>query len=309
VSVVATGVPGVPAAAKPPDCAVVVFVGRLVGIKGPDIAVEAFALAANQTSGCMRLEVAGEGPMEATLRASAPAGTVFHGFVGNVSSLFRKAHVLLMPSRSEGLSVALLEAMSHGVVPVISDVGSQCSAAGPAGVCVPANSAASAFAAELSSLAETRGLLLRKSRTARARARSLFSLENMRGAFLRAVEHARPVPPRYAAHGTDLAGLLRAQNVPPRKTELGRRLAATCPEQPYSEWLGFAESARACDLSRPVAGFLLGAAGSQCGQWCVFIARTPDKGGIVYNGRCWEWFDRRHSCHQWTDLKARARAG
>jgi len=68
------------------------------------------------------------------------------------------------------------------------------------------------------------------------------------------------------------------------------------------------EAALACDKSRPVAEFIWANAGSQCGQWCVFQTRNPNNNGIVYNGRCWEWFDLSHGCHQYGNLKARAGA-
>jgi glycosyltransferase involved in cell wall biosynthesis len=42
---------------------------------------------------------------------------------------FQRARILMMPSRSEGLASAMLEAMSCGCVPVVSDVGNMTDAA------------------------------------------------------------------------------------------------------------------------------------------------------------------------------------
>ncbi len=45
------------------------------------------------------------------------------GFQGEAASLISGADLFVMPSRSEGLCVALLEAMSHGVCPIVSEAG------------------------------------------------------------------------------------------------------------------------------------------------------------------------------------------
>lgn len=49
---------------------------------------------------------------------------IFHGNVPRekLYQIYNKAHVLLLMSSSEGLSMALREAMLHGVVPVITDI-------------------------------------------------------------------------------------------------------------------------------------------------------------------------------------------
>lgn len=47
---------------------------------------------------------------------------VFHGFTPNPASFFDQALCLLSTSRWEGLPLAVLEAMAHGLVPVVSDV-------------------------------------------------------------------------------------------------------------------------------------------------------------------------------------------
>ena len=52
---------------------------------------------------------------------------LFNG--GKNEMVITKSKVLIMPSISEGLSTAMLEAMSSGCVPVVSDVGEMTKAA------------------------------------------------------------------------------------------------------------------------------------------------------------------------------------
>lgn len=51
------------------------------------------------------------------------------GYVKNTEYYFQRTKLLLMPSWSEGLSVAMLEAMAWGCVPIVSDVGNMTDAA------------------------------------------------------------------------------------------------------------------------------------------------------------------------------------
>jgi glycosyltransferase involved in cell wall biosynthesis len=69
--------------------------------------------------------VAGAGPDEEELRARWTTGRVrWAGLLSNAETiqLMAENDVFILPSRAEGLPVALLEAMSVGVVPVSSDV-------------------------------------------------------------------------------------------------------------------------------------------------------------------------------------------
>lgn len=108
------------------DAPLVVFVGRLIDIKGPDLLVT--ALHRLRSDGCrVRALLIGDGPMRATLerrvRDSGLAADVsFAGVLQDVAPSLRSAHILVLPSRSEGLSLTLLEAMASGLCVLASDV-------------------------------------------------------------------------------------------------------------------------------------------------------------------------------------------
>jgi glycosyltransferase involved in cell wall biosynthesis len=94
------------------------IVGRLEPRKGVDRAIGAMAGIPGAT-----LDVVGDGEARAALEAQARALGVadrvhFHGYVEDVRPLLARAHAVLCASRSEGLGVALLEAMAMGL-PVV----------------------------------------------------------------------------------------------------------------------------------------------------------------------------------------------
>jgi glycosyltransferase involved in cell wall biosynthesis len=75
------------------------------------------------------LNVLGDGPLMKTfarrLAKDIATGQVrMHGWLGreDVHRQMREADVFLLTSDAEGLSIALLEAMAHGIVPVVTDI-------------------------------------------------------------------------------------------------------------------------------------------------------------------------------------------
>ncbi len=105
----------------PADRLVVAYVGRLSVEKAPEV-----LLRAARGTGAMVL-VAGDGPLRAGLETEARAAGApvrFLGFVREVGQVLAAADVLALPSRTEGLPMAVLEAMAAGVPVVASAVGS-----------------------------------------------------------------------------------------------------------------------------------------------------------------------------------------
>lgn len=107
----------------PPDQPIVVFAGRLHKVKQIDVLLRAWSGVAGG-----HLVILGDGDERQPLTELAHElkldGSVeFRGMEPDVTDYLRAADVFVLPSASEGLSVALLEAMSSGLVPVATAVG------------------------------------------------------------------------------------------------------------------------------------------------------------------------------------------
>jgi glycosyltransferase involved in cell wall biosynthesis len=113
----------------------VVQVGRLSHQKGQDRSIRALGGCADPT---VRLRLVGEGPDAAALRELAARLGVAERveFVGSVDPRphLRAADVVVLPSRWEGMSLVLLEAMAVGAAVVATDCGGSGDALGAAGV-------------------------------------------------------------------------------------------------------------------------------------------------------------------------------
>lgn len=104
-----------------------VFVGRLAEIKRPERFIAVAAALAKRLPR-LRAVMVGDGPEGARLKALArEAGIASQvellGQRTDVNELLCASRVFLLTSRSEGVSIALLEAMAAGAVPVVADVG------------------------------------------------------------------------------------------------------------------------------------------------------------------------------------------
>jgi glycosyltransferase involved in cell wall biosynthesis len=131
---------GVRQAQNPPllngsDRHIILFVGRLVEWKGIDTLIRSMIIVRKAIPGSS-LNIVGEGPLREPLQRLVQdarlTGTVsFCGGVSNedLEKLYNSASVFVLPSRPynslvmEGLGVVLLEAMSHGVPVIGSNVG------------------------------------------------------------------------------------------------------------------------------------------------------------------------------------------
>lgn len=122
-----------------PNGAVVLgSIGRLEPIKGYDTMLEAYAqlrrLRADPDG--VVLVVAGDGALRPQLEARARqlgigAGVRLLGWREDVTRLHATFDLFVLTSRSEGTSVSLLEAMSAGLCPVVTDVGGNREVLGP----------------------------------------------------------------------------------------------------------------------------------------------------------------------------------
>ena len=173
------------------------FLGRLDAAKGLYELLDAVGLLV-RGGRQMRLVIAGDGPEEAGLRSRIAdlklqprvelAGARFGV---DKQTLLSQAHVFVLPSYSEGLPYALLEAMAAGVAPVVSSVGAVPDVVGYGehGLLVaPRNIGQLVYA--LARLHDDRGLLARLGAAARARIAERYGLERFARSFARVYRQA-----------------------------------------------------------------------------------------------------------------------
>lgn len=148
-------------------------VGRLDAAKAHDVLVDAVAAARDPR---WTVAVAGDGPEREALQIQARARGVeaqfrWLGFCDDVPALLKAVDVYVQPSRYEGHSMALLEAMAAGCACVVSDIPELAQPLGDAGCVVPAANAA-AWAQALAHLQADPGLRARLGRAAQQRVQS-----------------------------------------------------------------------------------------------------------------------------------------
>jgi glycosyltransferase involved in cell wall biosynthesis len=164
----------------------VVFVGRLVPYKGPDMLLE--ALVPLLRSGAATLELVGDGPLRGALEQRAAEAGVqraveLAGWLAHERALERlaAAHVLGFPSIREFGGGVVLEAMALGAVPVVVGYGGPGELVGEStGFRVPLGSRGeivAGFRHRLEALAADRSPLAALAEAGRRRVRSHFTWE------------------------------------------------------------------------------------------------------------------------------------
>jgi len=102
----------------------IVSVGRLVPQKGHEDLIEAFGILRTRSE--VHLVIVGDGYLRPKLEARVSDlglrdAVLFTGFQPNPYAFMSRARVFVLPSRREGLSVAIIEAMACGVPVVATD--------------------------------------------------------------------------------------------------------------------------------------------------------------------------------------------
>jgi glycosyltransferase involved in cell wall biosynthesis len=161
----------------------IVSVGNLYPVKGHAVLVDALATLRERSG--WRLAIAGRGEEEPRLRAQAAAagiGDRIHllGFRDDIADVLAAGDLFAMPSLSEGLPLALVEAMSFGLPVVVSRVGGvpEVVTDGVEGLLVPPSDSA-ALAAAIRSLLDDTALRRRQGDAARTRALRDFAIGTM----------------------------------------------------------------------------------------------------------------------------------
>jgi glycosyltransferase involved in cell wall biosynthesis len=156
------------------DRVIAIFVGRLTKQKSLTTLLQALAIASRSCSS-LHLTLLGEGPERTALEQQALALGItkqitFAGYDPNVESYLRSAHIFVLPSVAEGISNALLEAMSLGLPCLASSVGGNVEVLdhGKYGVLLPPDDV-NAWAQALETMAAAESLRLELGELARRR--------------------------------------------------------------------------------------------------------------------------------------------
>jgi glycosyltransferase involved in cell wall biosynthesis len=152
---------------------VALYLGQLEERKDPLTAVRA----AEGVDG-LTLLVAGDGPLRADVEAHANQAVRVLGH-SEPGPLLAAADLFVMPSRREGQSIAVLEAMANGLALVVSDGPGNPEAVGNAGVVAPIGDV-EAWAGQLRRLVNDPEARRGLQQEARARAEARFSVDRFR---------------------------------------------------------------------------------------------------------------------------------
>jgi glycosyltransferase involved in cell wall biosynthesis len=165
----------------PADGPLLVAVGNLYPVKDHATLLRALA----RRSEPLRLAIAGRGEEEARLRALACELGIADrvhllGLRDDVDQVLAAGDVFVQPSLSEGLPLAILEAMGAGLPIVATSVGGvpEALGAGEAGILVPPGDP-EALGAAIAELVESSDAAAKLGIAAHARARAVFSVETM----------------------------------------------------------------------------------------------------------------------------------
>ena len=173
----------------PEGAFVICSMARLSPEKGPDVLVEALAELKKITARQFFCIIAGEGPMEGSLLARAEelgisdcirfAGRIDDGQIK--AALLSGSDLYVNSSRSEAMSIAVLEAMSCGLAQVLTDVGAARELG--CGLVVPPEDP-QALAAAVKRIMEDEALRTQLSEKSLEAARSRYSAERMADSYL-----------------------------------------------------------------------------------------------------------------------------
>jgi glycosyltransferase involved in cell wall biosynthesis len=172
---------------EPADPVTAAFAGRLLYDKGVAVLADAAKLL-NERKTPIQLIIAGD--TDPANPASIPDNVIagwktipgldFRGHVADIGTLWRDAHIAVLPSRREGLPLSLLEAAACGRPLVATDVPGCREIARPGvnGLLVPPDDS-TALADALSRLAQDRDLRIGLGRASRELAETTFSSERI----------------------------------------------------------------------------------------------------------------------------------
>lgn len=161
----------------------IVFVGRLSEEKQLDVLLDAWAMVCADCSHGVVLEIWGEGPLDNALKQQCAdlniaSCVIFAGHVDGAAARLDKMDIFVLPSRAEGNSNAILEAMAAGLPIISTPVGGTPMLVGEEGtlfLCPPGD--ANALSALLHRLIKDHTLRIATGTAMRRRAEQYFDIQ------------------------------------------------------------------------------------------------------------------------------------
>lgn len=169
----------------PDEALVIGSVGRLESVKAYDTLIEGAALLRARKGRPFVLVIFGDGSQREALdhqidRLDLRDIVRLPGWTSCPTSAYRLIDLFVLPSRSEGQSVSLMEAMSCGATPVVTNVGANAEMLGPElSAHVVAPDAPQVLADALSAASSSSERMNQVGALARRRAIEMFSVERM----------------------------------------------------------------------------------------------------------------------------------
>lgn len=161
----------------PVDQTLVVCVGRLQRQKGQDLLLKAWPGVRKRFPDAS-LMLVGDGPDRETLEANAGERVTFVGQRSDVRNWMLAADLIVMPSRWEGLSLAMLEAMACNRPIIAADVSGMREAAGCDAACIVPPENADELERAITTLLDSPELRDELGDRARARVEKHFDIES-----------------------------------------------------------------------------------------------------------------------------------
>lgn len=127
IAIITGSVKGCPQASSVDRSIHLAFVGRLSPVKQVDQFIK-ITKGVSQVIPHVKAVIVGDGPLMADLKAythelGLTMNISFLGRLKDVEEVLTKSKIFVLNSKTEGLSIAMAEAMSVGAVPVVADVG------------------------------------------------------------------------------------------------------------------------------------------------------------------------------------------
>jgi len=98
----------------------IIFLGRITRDKGVDVLVDAFKIVKRELSES-KLFIIGEGPLRRQIMKQRINGVYLPGYIKDPRRFLSLGSIYVQPSRYDAFPIAVLEAMSAGLIPIVSE--------------------------------------------------------------------------------------------------------------------------------------------------------------------------------------------